>query len=77
MSFTTDDLAAWRARKVSPAPSEPASADVAAPGRAEPIRFTLRELFIAVTVVAVLLGLLRVAGIFGAVLAFLATAGFT
>ena len=47
------------------------------PDNAAPIQFTLRELLIAVTVVGVLLGVLRAAGIFGAVFAFLATVLFT
>jgi len=75
MAFTTDDLATWRAEKsppAGPAVDEPRTRD-----SAQAIQFSLRELLIAVTVIAGLLGLLRAAGIFGAVLAFVATAGFT
>ena len=75
MPFSTDDLAAWRARQ-SPA-DESTPKDRTEPDPDKPIRFTLRELLIAVTVVGVLLGILRAAGIFGAVFAFLATVVFT
>lgn len=74
MPFTTDDLAVWRAKNSPPEVPPPAQAQ---PPASDAIRFSLRELFIAITVIAALLGLLRMAGIFGAVLAFLATAGFT
>lgn len=76
MAFTTDDLAAWRAKNYPPT-DEPAPTEENSRGSGEAIRFSLRELLIAVTVIGVLLGLLRAAGIFGAVLAFIATTIFT
>jgi hypothetical protein len=75
MPFSTDDLAAWRAKQLPP--EDPAPPERPQPDETAPIRFTLRELLIAVTVVGMLLGILRAAGIFGAVFAFLATAAFT
>ena len=75
MAFSTDDLADWEAKK-SP-PEEAPLAETATQAPPEAIRFSLRELLIAVTVIGVLLGLLRAAGIFGAVLAFIATTIFT
>jgi hypothetical protein len=55
--------------RTPPVPPAPDPADAAADS--EELRFTLKELFLATTVAAVMLALFRSIGIFGAVLSFL------